>query len=92
MSAKTIDDYMAEIRPDDGPAQYDIWHRLDDLRREYGGSATGPWVVYTAEFHGGLEMSRHRSALAAVKAARRDCCGPECKCSGARVKELKETV
>ena len=59
-----------------------IEYDLQNLIAEHGSASVGPWMLVRTAFHGGGRISTHRTATAALKAARRfrgDC---TCGCCG----------
>ena len=62
---------------------HDLAWELDQLAETYGWDAVGPWLVVRTAFHGGGQISHHRSAMRALTRARRegaaDC---SCGCAG----------
>lgn len=53
----------------------------------------GEWVVFANRFHGGHEISRHKSFLSAVRSAQRHDCGKavgsDCTCGGVSMQWIR---
>lgn len=80
----TLRDVMANLKADlqnhpYSPRLADLQRGLEELAEEYGWEAAGAWKVVRTRFHGGGRISTHRSALAALKAARTQHIG-DCAC------------
>lgn len=58
---------------------------LQGLADQYGRDHRGPWRLVRSRFHGGGEISQHRSPLAAARALAAYTAGTDCTCGCAGI-------
>lgn len=81
----TIYEAIRKIEAIHTPNGYALMDILRGLADEYGRNHHGPWRLMATRFHGGGEISRHRSPLAAAKALLRHTAGTDCTCGCAGI-------
>ena len=81
--AEAIEKLEADDRLHPTAKSHEILLTLRDLAENYGADATGPWRLMRTSFHGGGEISRHTSPIAAAMAAHSQrTTGCTCGCCG----------
>ena len=50
------------------PKWQEIYNELETIVSRHGADCSGPWSVVATQFHGGGDLSEHRSLLAALLA------------------------